>query len=584
MILRRDVRYQALIVQFCQVLFYLFISVCGVLWTGNGRGQMARDGSLGQTPGSLSGPNYTIDVQNAAQQIRGNNLFHSFSEFNVNTGQTATFTGPNSIGNIINRVTGQNLSNLDGAINSRAAMPNANLFLMNPNGLVVGPNASFNVGGSIHLSTADYVRMGDGAQFFANLAKQSTLSSAPVTAFGFLGEHSTGPITVQAGSPIAAGEGKSVSLVGGDISISGRTITAPGGQINVASITGVGEQSLTGEAANIASQGTIHLTSGTMLQTTSSTGPAGPIFIKGGKLIMERAALESNTAANAPNSTASSSAGRGNVFIQAEHADLSDGTTITASTTGGEKAGDITFEVGSLRSNVGADGIPLSGAAPVTIASSSTGQGGAGTISIGGPGGGPADLIALSNTDIVASVTAATVPTIAPALIGEHVETAWPKYFRTRPPATIKMTAEHVTLANGTTIRADTTGGADAGAITLSADTLKTTAGPDGRVLISSTSNCGAGCLGGQAGDITIQGIQDAEHASARQYRFSVTPELSPTEYYVFYLARNIDLQGTDIHSDCFGECTRWKGSPTGARTGLAHGFKSFGGDARFQY
>jgi filamentous hemagglutinin family protein len=79
-------------------------------------------------------PSFVPDSQahkNAAEQIRGNNLFHSFSEFNVNTGQTATFTGPNSIANIINRVTGQNPSNIDGGINSRAAMPGANLFLIN---------------------------------------------------------------------------------------------------------------------------------------------------------------------------------------------------------------------------------------------------------------------------------------------------------------------------------------------------------------------------------------------------------------------------------------------------------------------
>ena len=223
---------------------------------------------------------------------------------------------------------------------------NANLFLMNPNGMVVGPNASFNIGGSIHLTTADYVRMGDGSQFFANLAKQSTLSSAPVTAFGFLGERPTGPITVQAGSPIAVGEGKSVSLVGGDVSISGRTITAPGGQINVVSVTGIGEQSVVGgrpvslrrllESTNAASQGTIHLTAGAMLQTSSSTGTAGPIFIKGGKLIMEHAALEATTAAKSPNSALSASPG--NVLVQAETASLSNGSTITASTAGGSES------------------------------------------------------------------------------------------------------------------------------------------------------------------------------------------------------------------------------------------------------
>ncbi|HZN45887.1 MAG TPA: filamentous hemagglutinin N-terminal domain-containing protein [Nitrospiraceae bacterium] len=530
---------------------------------------MARDGSLGQTPGALSGPHYTIDVQNVAEQIRGNNLFHSFTDFNVNTGQTASFTGPNIIANIINRVTGQNLSNIDGALNSRTAMPQANLFLMNPNGLVVGPNASFNIGGSIHLSTADYVRMGDGAQFFANLAKQSTLSSAPVTAFGFLGERATEPITVQAGSPLSVREGKGVSLVGGDVSISGRTIHAPGGQINVGSITGVGEQNISGapaglagpglESVNVSRQGTVHLTSGAMLQTTSSTGPAGSIIIKGGKLIMEHAALESNSGGATPPSVASVMADHGHISIQADDVALSNGTSVTAYTAGGARAGDITMEVRTLHSNVDIDGIPVSGAAPVTIASSSTGAGGAGTISIGGPAGSAADLVTLSNTEIVASVTNAAIPTIAPAIIGEHVETAWPQYLSPTPPATIEMTAKHVTLANGTVIRADTTGGADAGAITLSVDTLKTRAGPDGRVLLSSDSNCGVGCLGGQAGDITIQGIQDAAHASEKEYAFIVKPELRDTEKFVFYLAESMDLQGTDIHSKALGNAAGGK-------------------------
>jgi filamentous hemagglutinin family protein len=568
---------------------------------------MARDGSLGQTSGALSGPHYTIDVQNAAEQIRGNNLFHSFSEFNVNTDQTATFTGPNSIANIINRVTGQTVSNINGALNSKAAMPNANLFLMNPNGMVVGPNASFNIGGSIHLTTADYVRMGDGAQFFANLAKQSTLSSAPVATFGFLGERVTGPITVQTGSPLVVGEGKAVSLVGGDISISGRTISAPGGEINVASLTGVGEHNISGvpagpagfglDSANVAGRGTIQLTSEAMLQTSSVAGPAGPIFIKGGKLIMENAALEANSEGATSPSLASATADVGHISIQADEVTLSDGTAITASTAGGARAGDITVEARTLRSNADIAGVPLSGAAPVTIAGSSTGQGGAGTISITGPAGSAADVVTLSNTEIVASVTDATIPTVAPAIIGEHVETAWPVYFRTGPPATINIAGEHVTLANGTTIKADTTGGADAGAITLSVDTLKTNAGPDGRVLISSDSNCGVGCLGGQAGDITIQGIQDAAYASAKEYRFVLTPELSPTEKFVFHLARNIELQGTDIHSNALGNApggkvlTRTQGSTSLTDTNISvetqdfkiDGIKPNGEPARYQ-
>ena len=220
----------------------LFVAGCSGVLVGNVFGQIARDGSLGQTAGQLAGPSYTIGVH-AAEQIRGSNLFHSFSEFNVNTGENATFSGPSSIANIINRVTGQSNSNIDGAINSRSAMPSANFFLLNPNGLVVGPNASFNVGGSVHLSTADYLRMTDGAQFFASLAKQSTLSSAPVTAFGFLGSNPS-PITVQGsvGSPnLVEAAGKEFSLIGGDISITGRTIATSGGRVNLASVASAGE-------------------------------------------------------------------------------------------------------------------------------------------------------------------------------------------------------------------------------------------------------------------------------------------------------------------------------------------------------
>ncbi|MGE0276423.1 MAG: filamentous hemagglutinin N-terminal domain-containing protein [Nitrospiraceae bacterium] len=539
------------------------LSALGVFWAGQAASQIVRDGSLGQTQGALSGPQYAIDVQNAAQQIRGTNLFHSFSDFNVHTGQTATFTGPSSIANIINRVTGSNLSTIDGAVNARAAMPNANLFLMNPNGIMLGPNASFNIGGSIHLTTADVVRMGDGAQFFANLAKQSTLSSAPVVAFGFLGERTPGPITVQAGPSLTVNEGNAISLVGGDISISGRTIAAPGGQITVAAVKGAGEQSIAGGPPTIAGassglgptagQGTIHLASGTLLQTSSSTGHAGPIFIRGGKLIMEQASLAATTAGSGPNAPNATRSPPANIGIQAETVSLSNGTAISTATAGTDKAGDITFEVAALRSNVGSDGMPVSGAAPVQITSSSTGPGGAGTITIAGPGGRAAEVVSLSNTEIVASVTDATIPTIAPALIGEQVETAFPKYARPVPPPTIDITAKQVILTNGTTIKADTTGGADAGAITLSVDTLKTQAGPDGRVLISSTSNCGEGCLGGQAGDITVQGFKDADHAVTRKYAFSITPDAKGTEIYVYHLARNMDIQGTDIYSKALG-------------------------------
>src|SRR5882724_2860039 len=75
--------------------------------------QITLDGSLGPR-GALTGPNYTI--RDSVGQIRGPNLFHSFGQFNLFRGESATFTGPNTIANIIGRVTGGSPSSIDGTI------------------------------------------------------------------------------------------------------------------------------------------------------------------------------------------------------------------------------------------------------------------------------------------------------------------------------------------------------------------------------------------------------------------------------------------------------------------------------------
>src|SRR5207248_4026385 len=110
--------------------------------------------------------------------------FHSFGAFGLNTNETATFSGPTTVNNIIGRVTGGTASSIDGAIKS--TINGANLYLINPSGIVFGPNATVNVSGSFHASSADYLRMSDGAKFQATNPDASTLSAAPPVAFGFL--------------------------------------------------------------------------------------------------------------------------------------------------------------------------------------------------------------------------------------------------------------------------------------------------------------------------------------------------------------------------------------------------------------
>jgi len=89
--------------------------------------EISTDGSLGAAI-SLTGPDFAI-TSDLGQQV-GGNLFHSFQVFNINTGETATFSGPASVANILGRVTGGSASSIDGAINS--SIQGANLYLINP--------------------------------------------------------------------------------------------------------------------------------------------------------------------------------------------------------------------------------------------------------------------------------------------------------------------------------------------------------------------------------------------------------------------------------------------------------------------
>jgi filamentous hemagglutinin family protein len=255
---------------------------------------MAMDGSLG-TKATLAGPNYIIGHE--LGQIRGSNLFHSFGQFNVLVGESATFTGPNSIANVLSRVTGGRQSIIDGLL--RSQIPGANLYLMNPSGVVFGPNASLDVSGSFHVSTADYLRFDDGGKFFANPSQGSILSVAPVAAFGFLSENPS-PISIQR-SDLRVPDGKTLSVIGGDIQFVGDPVSvpvrgaliAPMGRINIASVASPGEAIPNNSTATP----DLHVESFSRLGTISTSNEAlisvivppnfaaaGTIIIRGGQL------------------------------------------------------------------------------------------------------------------------------------------------------------------------------------------------------------------------------------------------------------------------------------------------------------
>ncbi len=263
-------------------------------------------GNLGTT---VTQAGNTYQITGGTRPGNGTNLFHSFGEFGVPINQIANFLNETALptSNILGRVTGGNPSNIFGTIQT-TGFGSANLFLMNPAGIVFGPNASLNVGGSVSFTTADYLRLADGGRFNAQPGPQdASLSAAPVAAFGFLGSD-PGAITVRGGQ-LAVPEGQSISLVGGNITVQGKAVgedgmqpvqlSAQGGSINLASVASPGEildgtldQGSNFSGRSFASLGTIQIRERAVLDSSGHGG--GTIRIRGGSLIVDDSTISAN--------------------------------------------------------------------------------------------------------------------------------------------------------------------------------------------------------------------------------------------------------------------------------------------------
>jgi filamentous hemagglutinin family protein len=332
------------------------------------------DGTMGTTINQV-GNIYNID----GGRIKGTNQFHSFGLFSVGTGDTASFNGPPVISNIICRVTGGQESVIDGIL--RSTILGANLYLLNPSGVLFGPNASLDVSGCFHVSTADYLRFSDGARFYANLSNNSTLTSAPIAAFGFL-TNSPAPISIQ-GSNLNVPEGQTLSVVGGDIQInSGALLKAAHGQINIASVASPGEvipnlpaQLPALDVSSFTNLGKI-TESGSSNVTVSSSAGAGTVLIRGGQLVMDNAYVNANTTGNLDGNalgidvqltgdlgmtnnaemlTSSAGAGRaGDIRINADSMEISERSFIYSYSLGSRDSGHIEVATNSLTVKDGA--------------------------------------------------------------------------------------------------------------------------------------------------------------------------------------------------------------------------------------
>ncbi len=331
----------------------LLICSC-LLGTGPAVAEIATDGTVGPIRG-LSG---AMIIDEGLGTRAGDNLFHSFRLFNIATGESATFTGAPNIANVISRVTGGSASTIDGLLKSEIG--HAGFFMINPAGVVFGPNAKVDVPGAFHVGTADRVNFPDG-YYSATDTAGSTLSLAAPESFGFLARQAPADIKVS-GSEFAFEAGETASFVGGNVqatidwgTFSFARISSAGGDIRVIAVGAPDAESRVAFAdgsSSAALEGEVGVSWGAEIDARGAAGPRS-IALAGGTVDVSYYSW-----LNARHSGDNDSAGT--IRIDADSISIAD-SEIDAGVSGQDRPASIELEAtGNLRiarSTVSADNL-----------------------------------------------------------------------------------------------------------------------------------------------------------------------------------------------------------------------------------
>lgn len=323
--------------KFILFLLFTFVKIVCV------NAQIVLDGTMGPAE-ALEGPGYSI-THDLGTTV-GTYLFHSFSDFNLNNGESATFSGPDSIANVFSRVTGGNPSNIDGLLKS--TIQDANLYFLNPAGVMFGPEAQLDVKGSFTVSTADYLKLGDNGRFDATQPDNTVLTSAPVEAFGFL-NRSPGTFSISGSKLISrVPDGRAFSVFSGNINISNANINIRKGQINLVSVESEGEVKIENsdsrtteiDVSSFTDFGEIMVTDTSELDVGDDGG--GQIVVYGEKLEIISSVIRSNT---------SGQENTGNIFLGLGDLKIKRGGQITTIASGSGSGGTLRVNAENIRIN-----------------------------------------------------------------------------------------------------------------------------------------------------------------------------------------------------------------------------------------
>ena len=276
------------------------------------------------------GNRLTIDAGTLSEN--GSTLFHSFSQFNIGTEESALFNNGLNVDNILTRVTGGRLSNIDGALEANGM---ANLFLLNPSGIQFGPNASLNIGGSFVGSTAEAFIFTNGGVYSATNPVAPPLLSVTVP-LGLQYGPTPSPIQVQ-GSNLQTSSGQTLTLVGGNLSIIGGQLRAPGGRISLGSaaegILNLDESLGIVEPLEIGDRGIVTLD---QQSSVVVTGVSGGIDVVTGTL-----SITGNSLVRSLTSEASSLGNGGNITLKSDTIQISNESLVEAVAFGSGDGGSI---------------------------------------------------------------------------------------------------------------------------------------------------------------------------------------------------------------------------------------------------